>query len=445
MNSVKNAIVTMTLLAVGYGAYVVLSNPVPEDLGELADGSVWAPPEVTTPETSLDAEGSLSSLEAPPPLSGDGTLLNEGAPADSPTVAVQLPSNDVDGYGPPSEIDRPTSTDLPATSAADSSTGGLSLATPQGASPPARSDEGRFDPPSNNVETDAGANFYVSRSADPTPDTDAYPTTSAPETPWSDPNGAPGSTALSTEPVSPADDDSLTGFERTWQTAQADLRSGQLGSALAALSAWYEEASLTPAQENRLLPLLDQLAGTVIYSRDSFLEPAHVVQQGETLDELSRQYQVPLEFLARINGIEAPYEVYPGESLKVIRGPFRAEVSQGRGQITLFLGRYYAGRFQARVGAQLPPQEATYDVVSIDPGLEYFDPQTGNRIARDAAENPYGGLWISLRGHQITAAHDVGIHIDGGDPERCCVAVSPADGQDLAAILGPGSSVTVKP
>ena len=66
MNSVKNAIVTMTLLAVGYGAYVVLSNPVPDDVGELADNTAWQSPEVTTPP-----EGAADSLAGEPP-SGSG-------------------------------------------------------------------------------------------------------------------------------------------------------------------------------------------------------------------------------------------------------------------------------------------------------------------------------------------------------------------------------------
>ena len=237
--------------------------------------------------------------------------------------------------------------------------------------------------------------------------------------------------------------DTASGFEATWQSVQADLKNGQLGTALAAVSTWFEEPSLTREQEDRLLPLLDQLAGTVIYSRDSFLEPAHVVQNGETLSDLAKLYQVPLEFLARVNGIDAPYEVFPGESIKIVRGPFRAEVSRSRRQITLFLGRYYAGRFPTRLGAELPSEENTYDVVAVEPGLEYFDSRTGRRVSRDDPENPYGPVWISLRGNQITAAHNVGIHVDKGDATRCCISVSPTDAADLAAILGPGSSVHV--
>jgi LysM repeat protein len=187
------------------------------------------------------------------------------------------------------------------------------------------------------------------------------------------------------------------------------------------------------------------LAGTVIYSRDSFLEPGHVVQEGENLQDLAQQYQVPVEFLARINGIEPPHQLFPGETIKVVQGPFRAEVNCTERQITLFLGRYYAGRFPARIGPELPPEANTYEVASIEPGLEYFDTRSGNRIAQDDPENPYGTVWISLRGNQITTAHRVGIHVDNGDPQRGCVGVSETDARDLAAILGPGSAIQVIP
>ena len=60
MNSIKNTIVTVTLLAVSYGAYVVLSEP-PND-GPLTGGDNWnqgapgiddAAPVVQLPETAL--------------------------------------------------------------------------------------------------------------------------------------------------------------------------------------------------------------------------------------------------------------------------------------------------------------------------------------------------------------------------------------------------------
>ncbi len=438
MNSVKNAIVTMTLLAVGYGAYVVLSNPLPEDVGELAEGTVWETPEVTAPTTDLGSD-STAPINEPPPLdapSGTSAVAHtDGTNPGDLTLPQNITNGEVANVTTPPYDDSPVnSTRMPRSS--EPIDNELSLTTPAATNVPSAAAR-QHDAANPN---DSNANFYVSHSGGASATDETYPNTNSPEMPLPPPSnddGAPDPNSLAPQDTLPG------GFEDTWQSVQADLVNGQLGTALASLSAWYEEPALTPQQQERLLPLLDQLAGSVIYSRDSFLEPAHVVQNGETLKELAQMYQVPLNFLARVNGIDPPYEIFPGESIKVIRGPFRAEINRRLGQITLFLGRYYAGRFQARVGAELPAEENTYDVVTIEPGLEFFDSRTGQRIARDDPANPYGPVWISLRGNQVTAAHNVGIHVDKGDPKRCCIGVSPGDADDLAAILGPGSSIHV--
>ena len=108
MNSVKNAIVTMTLLAVGYGAYVVLSNPLPEDVGELAEGTVWETPDIAPPQLDMGPDANVVASDAPPPLSfptdSVGSMTDEPTRQDGPTV----PTNSVgprlsETTAPPSE------------------------------------------------------------------------------------------------------------------------------------------------------------------------------------------------------------------------------------------------------------------------------------------------------------------------------------------------------
>ena len=259
------------------------------------------------------------------------------------------------------------------------------------------------------------------------------------------PGSEPPAGADLSPPVGASDPAGHPGFEETWKAVQANLQKGQLADALFSLTVWYEEPTLSAEQSQRCVQLLDQLAGTVVYSRESFLEPAHVVQEGETLATLAQQYSVPQEFLARINGILPPHQLSPGESLKVVRGPFRAEINRARSEITVFLGRYYAGRFRARLGADLPQGDNLYEVIAKDHGREFFDRRTGDRITREDPRNPYGDRWIGLRGEQITAAHNVGIHVDAGNSDLCCIAVNRVDADDLSAILSIGSRISVKP
>lgn len=469
MNSVKNAIVTMTLLAVGYGAYVVLSTPAPEDFDAVA-GDDWNTPSVSIPgESEISVEipdasqdtatalvenvqGQAAAEFAPPPLDPSEyaqaeTPLN-GGDFGSPAVAPEPTYESTDGYG---ASDRYASDSLVA-DGGDYPSGQDSYDAPPSANfPPGGSD----DPNAlENQDAGEGGSYYTRAAAADRESYDgsepSYPATSAPDFPFPGAMTPPANYASDDEslavdtgaiPVDPSNNDS--GFETSWQSVQADLAGGQYGNALMTLSAWYGAPSLTTEQRERCQGTLDQLAGTVIYSRESFLEPAHVVGPRETLDEIAKKYQVSAEFLARLNGIEAPYELYAGESLKVLQGPFHAEVNRSSGELTLFLGGHYAGRFPVRIGKELPIGENEFEVATVVPGREFFDQRSGVRVGPDRPENPYGNRWIGLRGDKITAAHHVGIHVDTGHPDRCCLGVSQVDAEDLAAILTIGARVTV--
>jgi hypothetical protein len=440
VNSIKNTIVTVTLLAVGYGTYVVLSEPAPTDVAQLSTDTGWdaaGDPSQDLAEVAvqLPDETSNADRSVPPSAEPSSTAQGSGSPSSSDApVGMQAPDpQDVpaDSLAAPSaDTDRGDPGNPPATAPWPTD-----LSPPSGAPPAAAATAGAAEPPA--TEDDGG---YYARQNDPQA-TATYPETSTPSYPASEPSQAPVPGA----PAGSTDVAGHPGFEETWKAVQANLKNGQLADALFSLTVWHEEPALSPEQSERCIQLLDQLAGTVIYSRESFLEHAHVVQDGETLESLAEQYSVPQEFLARINGILPPYQLSPGESLKVVRGPFRAEINRARSEITVFLGRYYAGRFPARLGADLPPENNLYEVIAKENGREFFDRRTGDRITRDDPRNPYGDRWIGLRGEQITAAHNVGIHVDAGTSDLCCVAVSRVDADDLSAILSVGSRISVKP
>jgi hypothetical protein len=107
--------------------------------------------------------------------------------------------------------------------------------------------------------------------------------------------------------------------------------------------------------------LLGQLAGTVIYSQEDLLLPPHVVAPGETLQTIATPLGVSWQLLAKINGVDDPSRLVPGEHLKMLRGPFDAVVSVSRRRLSLQVGGNYAGNFpvvigrhvQDRIGASL--------------------------------------------------------------------------------------------
>ena len=100
---------------------------------------------------------------------------------------------------------------------------------------------------------------------------------------------------------------SRSAFADLMSKAQKNLDEGKLAETHLALSRLYLDPnldlSLPPEQAKEMLDLLDQLAGTVIYSRQHYLERAYIAQQGDTIDRVARIYEVPWQLLAKINGL----------------------------------------------------------------------------------------------------------------------------------------------
>ncbi|HEX2473193.1 MAG TPA: LysM peptidoglycan-binding domain-containing protein, partial [Lacipirellulaceae bacterium] len=141
----------------------------------------------------------------------------------------------------------------------------------------------------------------------------------------------------------------IASFAASWPAIHAALERGDLAQAHQLLSPWHNEPSLKPAEAENVDKLLGQLAGTVIYSTEHRLGPARVVRPGESLESIAKEYNLPWQLLAKINGIPAADQVRPGQELKVVPGPFSAVVDLGRSQLTLEVAGRYAGKFPVTV------------------------------------------------------------------------------------------------
>ena len=237
-------------------------------------------------------------------------------------------------------------------------------------------------------------------------------------------------------------------FDSTWFAAQDKLLNGQLVEALLSLSFLYANDQLGDSQRDQLIERLDQLAGSVIYSPAHLMERPYVVQGGESWEQIAGPYQVPAMFLARVNGLSIESPPPAGTTLKVVRGPFRGELSLGRRELTLFLGRHYAGRFNVGIGRDLPAHVTALEVVEKTAARPYTDVRTGEMIPPGSPDNPYGSLWIGLRDLQSASDLPLGIHSTGAaigaSDTRGCITVSDRDADDLQAILSIGSRVEIR-
>jgi len=231
-------------------------------------------------------------------------------------------------------------------------------------------------------------------------------------------------------------------FASSWADAHDKLAAGRYAEALAVLSTWHDDPSLGLEESQRLEDLLGQLAGTVIYSQQDLLLPPHVVQQGETLLSIAAPLAVPWQLLAKINGVPDPARLVPGESLKVVRGPFDAVVSVSRRRLSLKVGGNYAGSFPVMVGRQIRDSVgATIPVVTVqrnDPPAE--QPGAVSQVAWSQSGPPSIQLADGL---SIVGVADPATVSDDAIPGTSLL-VADRDLGELADILGEGSRVIVR-
>lgn len=451
MNTIKTVVVLTTLLAVGYGAHLVLKQQPISDQFATAEG-VWRDLQPSSPPANLAAMDELRpQIKLPELAQTPLDAVRSQVPTGPDGMPALLP---VEAAARSRPLDQPDA-DIQPQSLAD--------LRRQPVSPPTQADS--FNVQAAGMATSEGVTHAVAHlpsqpAASPSPFQTAdaqLPISAAPArlTPVPpDPAANRQATAQGPMPGYVADGvipsaSARAAFEDTWTAAQAEVRNGRFAVALQSLSALYRGPNLSVSQREQLVTLLDQLAGSVIYAPDFELEPAHVVQSTETLDTVAANYGLNPTFLGRVNGLSPAAPLAPGTRLKVVRGPFRAEVSLTDREITLFLGELYAGRFNCAIGRDLPAQVRDMSVVRAEGARPFVDFRTGEQISAGAANNPYGNHWIELTSASVPGTAGLGIHsfgteIDASDT-RGCVSVSPAEAVDLTAILSPGSRVVVIP
>ena len=243
-----------------------------------------------------------------------------------------------------------------------------------------------------------------------------------------------------------------TAFDAALLQANQLIAANRLADAHLQLSRWYASRDqLDPQREQTLLDLLDRLAAKVVYSRESHLDRPHTVQPNETLEAIANQYGVPARLLEKINGIQDPASLRPGMQLKVVRGPFHAEVQLDRYEMTLFLedGRY-AGRFPIGIGQEVTPKLGEYVVTfkTYDPPYQSYVNGQPYDIPGGDPNNPLGNRLVEL-GTQPDQDGELAIHgtnnpqtigTTGGEG---CIRLKPQDADDVYDILSLHTSKVV--
>lgn len=404
METIKTAVVVVLLLAVLYGVFVVLNKP---DLTPPPEIAGWNGETAAMLDVDLGAPGTSDGLNpgsepaVTPVLAGEPTNLAQ-SPARN---AMTKMSDAVEAESVPPPLDQPT----------------------------------RADPPAEAEHASAHIDAADVRRPLP-PAVDAAPSAAETSPAVAETQGSIYAQAPTLASREQADFRSIRAFDNAWNSATAQLQKGQWAEALLTLSFFFHDPDISGEERQRLLDLLDPLAGKVIYSSEHSLEAPYEVRPGDRLDAIAQQCQVPLALLQNINAIAHPEAIQPGTKLKIVRGPFRAELDLKRSELVLFLGKYYAGRFAVSVGNDPTPQPTECQVLAKQAGREYVG-QNGIRIPARSPGNPYGDIYLDL-------GNGVCVH---GSPDAVpaqaglgCVSLSDEDVADVASILSIGSKITIR-
>ncbi len=440
MQTLKTAVVVVLLLGLLYGVYVVLSKP------EAQEAASHLARELVPPRIEQGAG------PGDPRMSGfpEADWPSDRGPASGDRFASADPSG-AESMGPqPPHSWSPSAASIGGPSPAGHSAGAghseghsLHISDSPAGGPAADGyvSPGRY---ADQRGSDRGAGgqggpTYDSREIIPVAaeSSDLRPDRSLP--------GDSGPSANSLPANSPARDGGaqlgVQGFAKAMRTARTHLADGQYREALYTLSIFYGSPDLTADEHRELVELLDPLAGRVVYSTEHLLAKPYEVRRNETLFDIAERHQVPWQLLQNINGVRDPQVLVVGTQLKVVPGPFRAEVDLQQGEVTLFLGRLYAGRFPATFGSDPPPQPGSYEVRDKRSDRVYYG-SDGRTISADDPRNPYGGIWLDL-------GQELSIHGSpdsrGSEVERLgCVSLSPRDARDVYGILSVGSKVVIR-
>jgi hypothetical protein len=434
MNLLKNLMILAVLAAVGYGVYLSLS-PNDSDARSSLDA----------PTVDLSGVKRSSTPGGPLPLGGSpagGSGMSSLGPPQLSPPPLAAGSINI----PPVGTTNAPLTPYPAS--------GSSMVTPLTPPPPSGSPTATLGPPAfpNAASNLTPPNGTGAASALPALPPGGQVTPSGTVRNLGPPPEA-AATAGNASPPDKATDDLLQRqFADVMDGVRKKLDEGKLAEAQLALSILYVNPNLPADQAKQITDLLDRLAGTVIYSRQSYLEPPYAVQPGDTIERVAQKYKVPWQLLARINGLMPPgapnsdeatkdQPLPVGKELKVVQGPFDALVQLNRRQLTLMVQNRYAGRFPIGVGRDQPKLDGQYSVGDKKLNPTYYGPD-GITISPNDPKNPLGGAWIGLTDR-------IGIHgaADpqnvGRDDNRGTICVGDRDLQDLYGILSVGSRVII--
>jgi lipoprotein-anchoring transpeptidase ErfK/SrfK len=170
------------------------------------------------------------------------------------------------------------------------------------------------------------------------------------------------------------------------------------------------------------------------------MEP-YVVQPGDQLRQVATHYEVPWEYLARLNRID-PQKVRVGQKLKVIKGPFSALIDLSDFELAIHAHGYYVHSYRVGIGLEGTTPIGTFAVQNKLVNPTYYGPD-GLVIDADDPVNPLGERWIDI-GDSYGIHGTIEPESIGRAESKGCIRMLNADVEEVYDLLGPGSQVVIR-
>lgn len=182
----------------------------------------------------------------------------------------------------------------------------------------------------------------------------------------------------------------------------------------------YSEAlqlGLSDAKAAEVRAELTRLSNALLFSRaantNDPLTTVRVVQPGDTIYAIAKEFGVTEELIMSINGVTEPNRLHVGDRLKVIRGPFRAIISKSDHRMDLYIDDQYIKSFRVGLGVNGGTPTGDWMVISKLRNPDWTDPVSNQYYLAEDPDNPIGERWIGLEGRSGESVGKTGFGIHG--------------------------------
>ncbi|RME80428.1 MAG: LysM peptidoglycan-binding domain-containing protein, partial [Planctomycetota bacterium] len=151
---------------------------------------------------------------------------------------------------------------------------------------------------------------------------------------------------------------------------------------------------------------LDKLNRNLLFGKASSpLWKIHIVRKGDTLSRIAGKYNVPWEFLLKLNGLNRPI-IRIGQRLKVIGGKWEIRVKKSEFRLVILLNGFYMKEYTVGLGKNGSTPTGEFIIVTKQKNPTWY--WKGRRYPYGHPKNILGPRWLGFKNTEKYSGY--GIH-----------------------------------